>query len=284
MVKFTHQLSCWAILLVLLLCQVLDAADLGDEPKTPAGELQIRLDWPLAKKSESGQAARLTWLFSTHITFNEPVKDISRAQLGGLAQNAYLEMETDIKQYGVKYKPGKKILAMPGVITLLAFDNEIILSSSMRGPNLITGFEDTSLWARLNMCDELYKQYIDENDVRGHKNERSCGEIMALHQYLKRYPERDMQELAARDPKVIMTTVTQPNKQPIKIIKPCGTDEEGAHGCDLLVGGFRDNDGNEIEGPIADYIPQDSPIDTDFELEDLAGGVKDIDQIGSLCD
>ncbi|KAF5019290.1 hypothetical protein F66182_8708 [Fusarium sp. NRRL 66182] len=284
MAKLPPQLYCWAIFLVLLLCQVLEAADLGNEPKRPAGELQVRLDWRLARTSETQEAARIAWVFSTHITFNKPVRDIPETQLAGLTKKAYLEMETDIKQYGVKVKNNGAIPAMPGVMTLLAFDNEIILSSSIKGSNIITGFTDTPLWERLNRCDDIYQHYVDPEDTNGHKNKRSCGEVMALYLYLRKYPNRSMEELSQRDPKVIMTTVTKPAREDIMIIKPCGQDEEDKHGCDLLVGGFRDKDGEEILGPIANYIAPGTSLDTDFELDDLAGGVKDIEQIGSRCD
>ncbi|WAO88892.1 Hypothetical protein NCS54_00625900 [Fusarium falciforme] len=132
---FSHPL----ILLALLLAfsQFLEAVDFS-RPRQPKGDLKVRLDYALA--TDGGRTKRdkregpHKWVFSTYLVFNEPVSSITSGQLRQIASDAIDEMSEDIMQYKPEDddRTGRP-RRLPGVMTIMAFDNEIILASSQKG-------------------------------------------------------------------------------------------------------------------------------------------------------
>jgi hypothetical protein len=108
-------------------------------PKDPLGPLKVTLDyglattWPTSRDLQNTKVRR-NWQWSTHIVFASPVGDsdatqpaISDGQLWQIARDAVDEMSSDRDQYGIREN------AEPTAMGILAWGNEIILASSMRG-------------------------------------------------------------------------------------------------------------------------------------------------------
>ena len=210
---------------LLSLCQLLNAADLRQQ-HDPQGPLGVRLDYELASRSTKDSEKVHQWVFSTHLTFNNDVAGVTNAQLRKIAEDAYEEMVVDFIQYSPKMEkkiPGKPIL-LPAVITILAFGNEIILSSSQKGYGaFINEVAESPVKEKLELCMAVWGEFNINPDKPDHKNQRRCGEMMAFHQYYQTHRE----ELSHWDPKPRATTVHKNWKEDeIRIIPPCGTDDD----------------------------------------------------------
>ncbi|KAH7253664.1 uncharacterized protein BKA55DRAFT_511007 [Fusarium redolens] len=274
-----------SLLFVLLLFgQFLDAIDLS--VKHPAqGQLKVRLDYGLATQPLPGVSERdrtenqHRYLWSSYLVFNEPVSSITDGQLRMIAQVGHQEMEKDMRQYkpGFFVKGTTKPVYLPSVMTIVAFGNEIILSSSQKGQDgFINEWPQSPVKLALDRCSALWRDRVvnDANSnadpAAGHKNKAKCGEVNSFHQYYMTHTT----PIPEVDPKVRVTTVVKGSKG-YSILAPCGTtrngeDEKNFWGCNLLV---RDQDVHYI-GRGEKALP--------FALHKIAGGVQRKGQI-QMC-
>ncbi|KND93462.1 hypothetical protein TOPH_01958 [Tolypocladium ophioglossoides CBS 100239] len=261
---------------LFVFCKVLNAADFSQK-REPEGPLQVRLDYTLASRDTRKWDGAHQWVFSTHLTFNGKVADITNGQLKKIAVDAYKEMEVDILQYNpTRDLRSGKPQYLPGAMTIMAFGNEIILSSSQRGnPAFINEVADSPVRAKLELCQIFWRDFVagPNADLRmlDHKNQRKCGEIMAFHQY---YQVHD-QDISEIEPKARVTTVLKRSDK-YEIIPPCGTDSDDIWGCDFALSEFFG------EHAIVTYLGEKAD-EQDYDLDQLAGGVAEIDQIESCA-
>ncbi|KAG9501651.1 hypothetical protein J7337_007342 [Fusarium musae] len=271
------------LFILLFFCQFLEAIDLS--VKHPAGgQLKIRLDYGLATQPLRGvpesrrQESQHRYLWSSYLVFNEPVSSITDGQLRMMAQVAHKEMETDMQ----KYKPGVFLQGgrpkyLPSVMTIVAFENEIIFSSSQKGMDgFLNDWPQSPVKLALDRCSALWRDRVindpssNANPAAGHKNKAKCGEVNSFHQYYMTHTT----PISEVDPKVRVTTVLKVGRD-YKILAPCGTDKNGQDekefwGCNLLV---RDQN--------VHYIGEDE-IAKGFALHKIAGGVRRTGQI-QMC-
>ncbi|KAI6762374.1 hypothetical protein HG530_008354 [Fusarium avenaceum] len=266
-----------AFFVLSLFGHTIQAADLSTR-HPPKGELKVRLDYGLATQSKSPIEQMHKWVYSSYLVFNEPVSSITDGQLKMMAINAYREMEAEILQYKPRRPPrGSKPAILPGVITIMAFDDKIILSSSQKGnTGFISAWPDSPVSLSLDRCSALWKESVladptnNAEPIQEHRTGAKCGEVTAFHQY---YMTHD-QPISDLSPKARVTTVFKFRKDTYRVIPPCGTDREGKAskeewGCNLLV-----PDQN------VDYLGDIE--EEQYELGKIAGGVMKFGQI-SMC-
>ncbi|KAF4339290.1 hypothetical protein FBEOM_6826 [Fusarium beomiforme] len=274
------------LFLLLFFSQFLEAIDLSS--RRPAqGQLQVRLDYALAIQPLQGQSeetrkeSQRRYLWSSYIVFNEPVSSITKGQLRMIAEEGYKEMEEDFQQYKPrnKVRGSNKPVYLPGVMTIVAFDNKIILSSSQKGlDGFLDDWPESPVKLALDRCSSVWRERVANDPSRDadpdatHKNKAKCGEVNSFHQYYMTH-STPISELR---PKARVTTVAKAFRGPgYPILAPCGTarngeDEKTFWGCNLLV---RDQD--------VDYIGKTQDAE-EFELDKIAGGVQRIGQI-QMC-
>ena len=210
------------VVLLVFFCQVLNAANF-DEEHEPDGPLEIRLDYELATRNDKDWEGGHQWVFSSHLTFNEEVTAITDGQLRKMAEDAFKEMEVNIMKYEPRMnkKLGRPTM-QPGVITVLALQREIFLSSSQKGSvAFINEVVNSPVKDQLELCQAIWQDFNINPDKPDHKNGRKCGEVMAFHQYYLEHGEK-LQDL---DPLGRVTTVSRlRDSGQISIIPPCGTD------------------------------------------------------------
>lgn len=219
-----------AFFVLSLFGHTIQAADLSTR-HPPKGELKVRLDYGLATQSKSPIEQRHKWVYSSYLVFNEPVSSITDGQLKMMAINAYREMEAEILQYKPRRPPrGSKPAILPGVITIMAFDDKIILSSSQKGnTGFISAWPDSPVSLSLDRCSALWKESVladptnNAEPIQEHRTGAKCGEVTAFHQY---YMTHD-QPISDLSPKARVTTVFKFRKDTYRVIPPCGTDREG---------------------------------------------------------
>jgi hypothetical protein len=202
-------------LIVLILCAfstIIYAYDLKQR-KEPKGALGVSLDyrfansWPTEIQAKD-KITRRNIVFSSHLKFDQPVSQLSVAQLWQIAIDAFNEMEPDMVQYDIPRNNKNKPLAM----TVLAFDNELILASSQKGANSYAyEFLDTPVLKTLQEC-----QIGDKKHMHG----GGCGEILAAQLYFTKYTDRHLSERNAK----IGTVVWNRNMNELQRTNPCGTD------------------------------------------------------------
>lgn len=242
--QYAHML----LTVLLVFCQVLHAANFAEE-HDPEGPLRVRLDYELATRSNKEFEGGHQWVFSSHITFNEDVGDITDGQLRKIAEDAFQEMESNIMLYEPKWdrKLGRPKM-QPGVITILAVRKEIFLSSSQKGTvAFINEVINSPVKDQLELCQALWQDFNINPDKPDHKNGRKCGEMMAFHQYYLEH-EEPLQDL---DPLARVTTVArvkdrETGESNLRIIPPCGTDEHVS-----LRGSFSDPRSNSLTTYLA---------------------------------
>jgi hypothetical protein len=145
-----------------------------------------------------------------HMVFADPVSRLSVGQLWQVVTDAYNEMEPDMVQYDVPRNRNNQPFAM----TVLAFDNEIILASSQKGANSYAyDFLDTPILKTLQLC-----QIGDNKHMHG----GGCGEVVAAQLYFTKYPDIPLSTRRAR----IGTVVWNRNKKRPEQTDPCGTDRQ----------------------------------------------------------
>ncbi|KAI9372874.1 hypothetical protein BJX61DRAFT_542311 [Aspergillus egyptiacus] len=257
-------------LLLALLCVLytpLHAYDLDQDPRPRAqlGPLGVTLDysfarlWPRLEPGTSlGGRVQRSWVFTSHLTFSEPVSSISDGQLWKIAADAYKEIDRD-RQY---YKVGKP--AVGQAMAVIAFGNEIILASSHRGAHVIYDLPVTPVRQALDLCQIVWRdsdQSTDENQNRLHRTTGHCGEIIASHLYFLEHPDVHLKEQGGRVATVVLGIATD----------PCGNDgPKDTWGCNLFI---------QSMGLTA--VDRNTPKES-YDMSTLAGGNPDISQI-PLC-
>ena len=197
---------CFLVFLLLFLFgHVLEAANL-ERRLPPQGELRVRLDYTLATHETASEEALHRWVWSSYIVFNGPVSSITKGQLRSIAQDAHAEMIADMGQY----KPRKKGVVRPSVMTIVAFDNKIILSSSQKGwSGFLNDWPDSPVNLALDRCSSVWRDRANTDpEVTGnpdllHRNQAKCGEVNAFFQYYMTHST----PLSELDPKARVTTV-----------------------------------------------------------------------------
>jgi hypothetical protein len=148
----------------------------------PQGDLKVRLDYHLATSwptpiDQKGQKIQRTFLWSSHLKFMEPVSKITDAQLWQMVRDGFAEMSAEMERYQVRNSKDT-----PGGMSILAFGNEVILSSTVKGLNSFAyDYEPSSVKAPLQLCQAVWRDGED-NDQK-HKNGGSCGEVMVSQLY-----------------------------------------------------------------------------------------------------
>ncbi|CDM28928.1 hypothetical protein DTO013E5_1263 [Penicillium roqueforti] len=190
------------------------------EAKMPLGPLKVTLDYGLATTwptpmDVNGPKVKRNWQFSTHMVFKNPVDEISDGQLWQIARDAVDEMIADREQYII----GER--AQPGAMGILAWGNEIILASSMKGAgsfsyDFLGG--DNPVGRRLEICQMLWGGDWSTT----HKNNGNCAEEFAAFLY---HSQNEI-ELKEQNPRVgTWVWVNADWKQ----TDPCGTGEAASN-------------------------------------------------------
>lgn len=117
----------------------------------------------------------------------------------------------------------------PGVVTILAFGNEIILSSSQKGPAaFINEVAESPIRQQMELGRAVFIDFnINSNPAQqDHRNGRKCGEVTAFHQYYQLHA----QPLQERTPLARAGTVHRIKSEgnQLKLIDSCGTKEEAS--------------------------------------------------------
>ncbi|ENH67881.1 hypothetical protein FOC1_g10005307 [Fusarium oxysporum f. sp. cubense race 1] len=106
-----------------------------------------------------------------------------------MAQNAHKEMEIDMMQYDPEDKDGQFAI-LPTVMTILAFDNKIILASSQRGRSgFINEWPQSPVKLSLDRCSVFWRERAlanpttYSNPYSWHRNKAKCGEVNSFHLY-----------------------------------------------------------------------------------------------------
>ncbi|KAF2870357.1 hypothetical protein BDV95DRAFT_595868 [Massariosphaeria phaeospora] len=207
---------------------------------------------------------RKSVLFSARLTFprvQDAFKETfegSDRQLAGLAKDAFVTMSGS----GI----GRN--ARPGVMTAMAIDKRVYLSSSIKGPGSITynlktwdvrqnvpqGLKDCMGQCKQSILDMPDPGEGTDNDVprEAHRTKASCGECMALYQFFEDNPTAtncrgaifvtvndQPTESDKKDGKIPAEFKALPVKDKVRVVDPCGTDNFDAEdgkvwGCALL--------------------------------------------------
>ncbi|KAL7819167.1 hypothetical protein V8C44DRAFT_130287 [Trichoderma aethiopicum] len=213
----SHGYGYLAILVNCLFICVLNAVDLS-EKLPPKGPLGVRLDYELATVGTGDEPPNYAvgskvLVFSTHLTFNEPVSSITNGQLAQMLGDAWFEMGADGKQYGFGDT------RLPSIMTFFAFGNEVILSSSQKGPSFTYDYSNSPVKESLALCMAVWKEQTGEE--KRHDRGGACGEIMCAHQYYQ------LHNTPLRDAKVrALTAIYSKPKKKITFIAECGTGQQ----------------------------------------------------------
>lgn len=233
--------------------------------KNPQGPLKVALDIGLAR-TELGNPAeplpprKANTLLSTHLTFSRPVTELySDAQLWKIARDAHAEMPAELQQYGLKN------INRPAAMTILVWDNHMLLVSSQKGQQFIYDSPIvTQVLRDLQICQAT------AGSSERHKNKGTCGEEMSAHIYYIYHPTGP--HLRDRNPQATVGTwVGSPTNA--QQTDPCG--EPGAWGCDYFVS---DKEGGQnLRVLDKDIAPADSyaiPPDTIIDQWQICGTVR----------
>ncbi|EHK49170.1 uncharacterized protein TrAtP1_000228 [Trichoderma atroviride] len=193
-------------------------------------------------------------VFSTHLTFNEPVSSITNGQLAQMVEDARKEALVDLEQYDFNEK------RLPSVITIFAFGNEVILSTSQKGPSFAYDFVVSPVQQSLAICTAVWKDQTGEEKI--HFRKGSCGEIMCAHQYYQGHTT-PLKEANVR----ALSGFIYRRQKKVDFIPPCGSNQKDDWGCDLFIS---QNNINFLN------IKTEQEA---YDLKTLAGGIKKIDQI-----
>jgi hypothetical protein len=187
----------------------------------PKGALKVRLDHDLAitwpnRLKKKGKQIRRTFLWSTHLKFMNPVSEINDGQLWQMADDAYKEMQAEQKLYGVNSKKDT-----PKAISILAFGNEIIISSTIKGMKPFAyEYKKSAVSATLQKCQSDWAEAGGSADQR-HKNQGGCSEVMSAQLYYSIY-SKDDNPLSGRNARIC--AVVAVGDSPAERENPCGTD------------------------------------------------------------
>jgi hypothetical protein len=147
----------------------------------PKGKLKVRLDyglalnWPEEHAADEDPQLPWTWFFSSHLTFKESVDDIPAEKLWQMAVDGYYEAIDEWAWYGI---------SKLGAMTVLAWDKQIILASSMKGMMSFSyALLDTPVSKTLELCETIWKEAGNPEKKWKHNNQGKCGELMAAQIY-----------------------------------------------------------------------------------------------------
>lgn len=189
------------------------------QPQGPLGvtlDYSLALAWPTAAPGTASNIRR-TWMFSTHLSFREPVSTITDAQLWQIARDAAREMETDMGQYEIGFNPRNR----PTAMTVLAFDHELILASSLKGDSFTYEFGESPVLEALQRCQAAWRDDEPARDDRPHRTHGRCGEIMAAHLYYMSHGKTS--RLSERNARVgTVLAANQKKGANLKATDPCG--------------------------------------------------------------
>lgn len=187
----------------------------------PQGALKVRLDYDLAitwpnRLKKKGRQIRRTFLWSTHLKFMNPVSEISDGQLWQMAADAYKEMQAEQKLYGVKNKKDT-----PKAISVLAFGNEIIISSTIKGIKPFAyDYKKSAVSGTLEKCQSDWDKAGGSPEKKLHKNQGGCSEVMSAQLYYSIYTQ-DEHPLRGRNARIC--AVVAVDDSPAERENPCGT-------------------------------------------------------------
>ncbi|KAK2761655.1 hypothetical protein FQN54_001483 [Arachnomyces sp. PD_36] len=232
----------------------------------PQGPLGVRLDhslalsWPQPQDKHRNDIAR-NWLYSTHLVFNKPVEDsISGRQLWKIARDAVDEMVVERQRYGISEG------AQPNALAILAWGNQIIISSTQKGsPSFSYGYYHTEVLESLNICHKVWADVTQsKGEIKGHKGTGRCAEPMAAHLYYS------LETIPLQNHNARIGTWVYVRDGDWTQIDPCGDPRKPNWGCNLFV--------KHQNLRVLDKTLEPD----DYNLDEIAGGVALIDQI-QLC-
>lgn len=152
----------WLIFLYLSLAYT--ALDLSKQ-YPPQGYLGVGLDFPMALSSgewnpEERFSKRRNFVFNSHIVLENEALKLSPGQQAQMALDAFNEMGKELDRYDITSQK-----SIPGVMLALLFDNEIILSSSQKGPaQFMTDFGDPRLREDLLRCQATFRETYNKDE------------------------------------------------------------------------------------------------------------------------
>lgn len=162
---------------------------LPDPQPAPPGGLQMKIDYSLANAWSPTNGVRNTRppiMMSSHLTFANGVDhpNVTDNQLWQIARDAYTEMGMVLAQPENNQITNTKKY-MPGVLTILAFDHEIILASSQKGQHSFSyNSGETPVLAALRLCQATFVDSSGSIPDNHHRRQGQCGEPMAAHLYV----------------------------------------------------------------------------------------------------
>lgn len=210
-------LRTWAYLVVVI-SSLITAYNL-DQELGPPGPLGVSLDYQFATSGSHDPARPFlrNWVFNSHIIFNQDVSTITDGQLVQIAIDAYGEIDAVQKQY--QLNKGK---TTPRVMSILAFDSEIILVSSQKGSaSFMTDFGNSKVRDSLQRCELMYANTASTILQAGHKNGASCGEVMAAHLFYQMYPEKNLADMKAVEVSIASHALDEDKSKSLQVLDPC---------------------------------------------------------------
>ncbi|KAK4078065.1 hypothetical protein Purlil1_12086 [Purpureocillium lilacinum] len=240
---------------------LLAAFDLTNE-RPGEGPLGVSLDYALATQGPGVVARpdvrRRTFpitVFSSYIKFKEDVSQITNGQLVQIALDGYEEMERNAHE---QYKAERQ-KDIPGVMTVLAYGNEIILGSSQKG--------GTSFTYDYGM-NPVHKSLRECMGTTKHRTSGKCGEQLVAHMYYRVNPEGAPGSIALPERNARAITVGLVESDTPVAMNPCG--KEGSLGCKTFVSHQK-----------LHYLQKNTRPEK-YDLDSLAGGVVEKKQL-SIC-
>lgn len=202
-----------------------------------AGDLNVKRDMSVAatKGYKDGQ---FVW---TSIVDLEKKEKVLPEEMVKIAHEASKEMQADFGSV-----PEAK---QPSIMTAMEIDNRIYLASSMKGDySFIYDFKTKDKGGKVGngsirkgvpkeIADALGDAQStgsgeDRNNVQ-HKNDASCGELMASYTYLLKNSGQSLKNKKPKQTIAWLYTKTKDGKSVQQAHNPCGT-KENAWGCDLF--------------------------------------------------
>lgn len=183
-------------------------------------DFDFAINYPLPIPPRGQKQVPRNFVYSSHIVLNNPVSRLTDGQLWQIAKDAHNEVFDDMRQYDLQRNTKNTPLAM----SILAWDNEIILASSQKGQNSFSyGVANTPVWQALERC-QIVSQREGPNGInRPHKNDGKCGEEMASHLYYLFNQGRPLGERGA----VVGTVLGgSPGDDKPQATNPCGIEGE----------------------------------------------------------
>ncbi|KAJ3497499.1 hypothetical protein NLG97_g1846 [Lecanicillium saksenae] len=233
-----------------------------------SGKLGLRVDWGLLTRHGMSVRKEKTyeWAFSSRLRFSGSLKDVSNETIAGITVQAFRDMIENLRLYQTDgwNNLDKPPSITPGVMTVLVYDNEMIIGSSQRGPHGLSFIDipaevERDENGKVKDPDQVSEVYTDLMDCEAeysritgiktpnsinHINSRHCGEVLVLHHWKRIFKGKDIAN--TENPRIFsVTKVNNPATKTWEIVPldPCGKLPEGGmaetrdnkHGCMLFV-------------------------------------------------